>query len=155
MSRRRRAAQHQAGFTVIELLVVVTILALAGLATSGLLRTSSGTTDVKASAQLIASRLRTVRIAAIRDRVDRRATFDLARRILSANDGRPGLQFDRAIHFEVTAALAERGSPAHSGIRFFPNGSSTGATIKLSAGNSTHEVRVNWLTGRVVAKQLQ
>jgi general secretion pathway protein H len=36
-----------------------------------------------------------------------------------------------------------------AGVRFFPNGSSTGATIDLRTERQAYEVRINWLTGRV------
>ncbi len=50
---------------------------------------------------------------------------------------------------EVTAADSEKRSPSIAGIRFYPNGSSTGGTIDLKMEGRAYEIRVNWLTGRV------
>lgn len=147
-------ATKQAGFTLIELLLVMTMLGLVALATAPLLRTRSDTTDVKSSAQILAARLRAIRSVAIRRGTDHLARIYVNRRLLTADDGGPNLQFAAGIQLKITAALSERTGGKTAGIRFYPNGSSTGGTIRITSGASAHEVRVNWLTGRVLAQQI-
>jgi len=55
----------------------------------------------------------------------------------------------------VTAADSERLSPVTAGLRYFPNGSSTGATIEFQAERQGYEVRINWLTGRVSVRAIE
>ena len=50
----------------------------------------------------------------------------------------------------VSADVSERDVAASSfGIRFNPDGSATGGTIRFGAGRAIYEVSVSWLTGQV------
>jgi len=149
-NRRRK----EAGFTLFEMMIVVTILGLAMASVSVLYRQPSGASRAKSAALLTASRLRDLRAAAMTSGQERFAEIEPAARLLHFGDGRSALRLDPSIQIAVTAADSERRSPGSAGIRFFPNGSSTGATIKLSSDRQGYEVRVNWLTGRVSTSAL-
>lgn len=153
MSRRRceRAAEdgQDAGFTLFEILVVMVIMVMAMTAISTLYRSPSPGTVLKTDATSMASRLRDLRAAAIASGRERAVAIDVERRSLAFGDGRAPLQLDHSLALSVTAADSEQRSPGTAGIRFFPNGSSSGATIQLKSERQTYEVRVNWLTGRV------
>lgn len=152
----RRRATHEraseAGFTLFEMLVVMTIIAMTTL--TMLYRAPSGTSLAKSAALLTASRLRDLRAAAMTTGSERFAEIAPVARVMSFSDGRPDLRLDHSIEISVTAADSEKHSPETAGIRFFPNGSSTGATIKLKSDRQSYEVRVNWLTGRVSASAI-
>jgi general secretion pathway protein H len=124
------------------------ILAMAMVAVSALYRSPSGGVQVKAAALQTASRLRDLRAAAMTTASERLAMIDVNGRAIRFSDGRPILQLDRSIALRVTAADSVSGNAA-AGVRFFPNGSSSGATISLKSKGQAYEVRVNWLTGRV------
>ena len=49
----------------------------------------------------------------------------------------------------LTVATELGGGGARGGIRFFPDGSSTGGRVTLSHGSRQYFVDVDWLTGRV------
>lgn len=142
-------AAHQAGFTLFEVLAVMVVLVIMVAALSTVVRPRSGTLEVKTAAMLTASRLRDLRSSAIAAGKDRLATIDVGDGMVQFNDGRAPVALQRGIAVAVTGADSERRSPTTAGIRFFPNGSSTGATIKLSSERQVYEIRVNWLTGRV------
>lgn len=144
----------EAGFTLFEILIVMTIAVMALASVSVLYRKPSGASQVKAAALIAASRLRDLRAAAMTSGEERVAEIEPVARLLHFGDGRASLQLGPAIEIAVTAADGERRSPTRAGIRFFPNGSSTGATIKLKSNRQSYEVRVNWLTGRVSASAL-
>jgi len=146
---RRDPVPCDAGFTLFELLAVLIVLAAAMVAVATFTRSSSSGVKVKAAAQLTASRLRDLRAAALTTGSDRKAVIDVNARTIRFNDGRPSLHLNRNIAVAVTGALSEQSVGGLPGVRFFPNGSSTGATITLSAQRQTYEVRINWLTGRV------
>ena len=138
-----------AGFTLLELLVVFVVIALIIAGVSASLQRKSGAYSIKATAFVMASRFRDARVAAITRGIDSVATIDVARRRIRFYDRGPVLKIDPTISLKVTAADSERRSPSQAGVRFFPNGSSTGATIVLKREKQVYEVRINWLTGRV------
>lgn len=144
-----RTSVAEDGFTLVEVLAVMAVLGMMVVALAASYQGRSSALEVKAATMLTASRLRDLRSAAIASGKDRLATIDVDGRLLRFDDGRAPVSIDRGVGIAVTAADSERRSPLTAGIRFFPNGSSTGATIKLSSERQTYEIRVNWLTGRV------
>jgi general secretion pathway protein H len=146
---RSRGSDASAGFTLFELLVVMVVLALTYAAVSTLYRTPSASVQLKAAARLTASRLRDLRAAAMTTGSERVATIDVNGRVIRFGDGRAPLDIDKSIAIAVTGAESERRSATTAGVRFFPNGSSSGATIVLRSERQAYEVRINWLTGRV------
>jgi general secretion pathway protein H len=79
--------------------------------------------------------------------------IDLSNRIIrSDGDGAPlGVPASITIHSETS--VGEQRSQSVAGIRFLPNGSSSGGTLRLEAGHRAYEVRVNWFTGRVTVER--
>ncbi len=127
--------------------MVVITMTIAAIST--LYRSPSSGTQVKVSALLTASRLRDLRTSAMSTGSERAATIDVAQRVIRFSDGRAPLELSKTIDVAVTGADSERRSVSVAGVRFFPNGSSTGATIDLRSERQAYEVRINWLTGRV------
>jgi general secretion pathway protein H len=52
-------------------------------------------------------------------------------------------------HVELVVAAVEKVATNIGGVRFFPDGSSTGASIRISTPAVAGEIAVHWLTGRV------
>jgi general secretion pathway protein H len=144
-----RRPPGDAGFTLFELLIVMTVMALAFVAVSAFSKGPSAGAQVKSAARQMASRLRDLRAAAMTTGSERVATIDVNGRAVRFSDGRDPLEFSSTVAITVTGAESERSSGAVSGVRFFPNGSSSGATIQLKSERQAYEVRINWLTGRV------
>lgn len=142
------------GFTLFEMLVVMTIIAMAMGSMSLLYRKPSGAALAKAAALATASHLRDVRATAMSHGSERRVDIIPSKGLLSFDTGRADVRLDPSIQIAITSADSERRSADSAGIKFFPNGSSTGATITLRSDQHSYEVRVNWLTGRVSAGAL-
>ena len=154
-----RAARHdcrkgEAGFTLVEILAVMSIAALALSTVSFLYSSPSAGAKVKSAAQLTASGLRDLRAAAMSRGEERVAHIRPASRTILFGDGRAELRLDPSIDITVTSAESERATAQTAGVRFYPNGSSSGATITLRSDQQAYEIRVNWLTGRVSAVAL-
>lgn len=142
------SSDGQAGFTLIELLVVLTIigllLALAPIHWSVAL----GGAKVKAEARAMADALRDARGAAVLS--GRQITIMVdgaAGNYVVEPDGRSHV-LPQGIRLSMEGAggvaEADKGS-----VTFFPDGTSTGGAIRLSAVGTQRRVAVHWLTGRV------
>src|SRR5262249_54223986 len=141
---------RQQGFTLIELLAVLLVLALAvGLVGSRFGARHSGEV-LQATAYELASRLRAARTAAIRQASNRTVVIDMANRLITAGKDIAPLKIAETISILSQTSATEQSAPRIAGIRFLPNGASTGGTIRLETGRQAYEVRVNWLTGRVI-----
>jgi len=69
-------------------------------------------------------------------------------------DKQPGLSIrPAATNVEVTAADSEYISENTAGIRFFPDGSSSGGRVDFFLARQHHTIEIDWLTGFVKAVQ--
>jgi general secretion pathway protein H len=145
---------RQAGFTLVELLAVLVVLALvAGLAATRL-GSRHGGAVLEAAAHELASRCRAARAAAIRQAASRTVVIDMANREVTAGRDVPPFRIADTISITSETSAAGHQGQNVAGIRFFPNGASTGGKVRLETGRQAYEVRVNWLTGRVVVERV-
>jgi general secretion pathway protein H len=128
--------QGSDGFTLIEMLVVLAVLALiAGLVVArGPSR--SVALDLRAATATVVGELRRGRAAAIAGDAAVTVTLDPAARAIRVGDAPP-----RALPGDVALAAAA--------IRFTPDGAAAGGPIALAAGARRVTITVSWLTGRV------
>lgn len=140
------------GFTLLELLVVMAILAILMVLARPLLPRPGGGAELKAAAAEVAAGLRAARAASIRTNAETVVMIDVARRALRTGS-RWALDLPPDVDLSLRSAADEVIAPAAAGIRFFPDGSSTGGSLSLARGNSVQVVRVEWLTGRVVVDE--
>jgi general secretion pathway protein H len=138
-----------AGFTLLELLIVLTIIVLLiAIALPIFFRVLPSTT-AKAAAREITDRLRELRNQAVATRSPTEMTLHLATSRYGWNGGGGTEQLPVGTKLAFCCLPLSR-TTTDPLIRFFPDGSSSGADIKLSYRDSaTYEIRVDWLTGRV------
>ena len=156
MSQAGEAARQpqQSGFTLIELVAVMALVALVLGIVLPAVQIGNSASNLKAVATQVVWRLRDARSEAINRHRQIVVKFDMARRIVNANHRREPLRFASDISLTLTVAGSETLARRVSGIRFFPNGSSTGGTLLLRRNRQAYEIRVNWLTGRAHIQQL-
>ena len=139
-----RPNSRVAGFTLIEMLVVLAILAASLFLLSARGPARSAALDLRASAEEVAGSLRLARARSI----------EAGSPVLWVLDGAAhGYRLGAEPPHRLLAALAVSaqnvdGSPAR-GVRFAPDGSASGGRVVLALGTRRAVVGVNWLTGRV------
>jgi len=144
-----------AGFTLVELLVVLAIAGLVLAVTPPLVTSVMPGVELKAGARRTAGALRLARETAVAEGRDAAFILDVeSNRYRLDRDNRSG-SLPKAIDIELVAAANEMQSDRVGAIRFFPDGSSTGGRVILKRGDSGWQVGVNWLTGRVLIAEWQ
>jgi len=142
------------GFTLVELMVVLVIIALVmGLVVTSMSRSISGAEARSASRQLVAS-LRYTRARAIIDKSEQVFQVDTENRSYQA-PGRKQVTLPQGVDVKITTARSEITSEAVSGIRFFPDGGSTGGHIELMVNGREYRVNVAWLTGEASLERIE
>lgn len=145
---RRAPAGPAAGFTLIELIVVIAIL---GLMTT--LITINGTpvspaTHAREAARAIAGALRAARGEALISDRSVSFTLDVANhRYRWADQPTQSLPGDLSVTLLASREAGVAGSVGQ--IRFDPDGSSSGGRVSIAGGDRLWMVGVDWLSGRV------
>ena len=143
---------HTRGFTLVELLVSLAILALAlGLVLPRLSGTSI--TELKGAARVVAAGLRSARETSISSNRNVALRVDVEARTMvlvgTAREAAPK-RLAQDLEYKLFTARSELYGENGGQIRFFPDGSSTGGRVTISSGTNSIVVDVDWLTGRIV-----
>lgn len=141
-----RRSEAEAGFTLIEMTVVMAIIALvASLVIISL--PGTGRTRLKAVVMETEALLRQERLAAILTRSDRSVLLDGQNRTLVGDDGN-AVVVPRDVTIDVLGAAAASYGRSLV-VAFHPDGGSSGAVLRLAREGAGYEVRVNWYSGKV------
>lgn len=139
-------AHVAAGFTLIEMLVVLTIVALA-LAIVVPAVSKSMIVSVNDVARDVQISLRQARAKAVSGQQSTRFWVDTQKHnYLNHKDKIKSYPDDISMLLKVASSEVSGGQ---AGVRFFPDGSSTGGRITVSQADATVYVDIDWLTGRV------
>lgn len=137
------------GVTLLELLVVLSLMGLLAAMVMPMLGSGVSTTELKSTARQMAAALRFARSDALSTRRERFVLLDLERRVFRVDpDGRE-IALPREAEVKLFTAQNDLVSDKVGAIRFFPDGGSNGARVTIAAGERKYEVDVDWLTGRV------
>jgi general secretion pathway protein H len=137
------------GFTLLELLVVLALATLLLALAPPLITSALPGVELKAAARRVTSGLRLAREEAIRSGRDRAFLIDVEERLIEVEGGYRSTSLPQDLDVKLEAAEQEMISDQAGGVRFFPDGSSTGGRIVLSDGKRGYQIGVQWLTGRI------
>ncbi len=141
--RTSRAGNSADGFTLLEMLVVITIVVMLAAALPGL-RFGTDQSHEEVVREIL-STLRQARAEAIRNAETTAVVFDLQQRRF----GMPGRERELAASINLTLRTAReaRWATGEQSIVFFPDGSASGGSIRVERGQETSTINVRWLTG--------
>jgi len=142
------------GFTFFELLLVLAIIATTAVVVVPRLG-ASPRADLEAATRVLAAGFRQGRSQAVTTGEQVVVVLDLDRKQFSLQGG-VGVRaparvraLPRAVAYELFTARSEQRSKSQAGIRFYPDGTSTGGRITATAGQHQRLVDVDWLTGMI------
>jgi general secretion pathway protein H len=140
--------RSNAGFTLLELIVVLGIVAL-GYASVGVnFSAGNDAMELKAAARDLSSGLRYVRSQAMISHTQTTLNFNLSNNSYSLTGQNKIYEIPENIDVTINTAQDElHDGTAH--LRFFPDGSSIGGRITLEKNKLSQEININWLTGHV------
>jgi general secretion pathway protein H len=145
----RAHGQGSRGFTLLELLVVLVILGIVAALVPPMLARGSAQAQLKRTVATLASELRQARSDAILHDGPQGVVIDPVGRSFGPVAAPLRHRIADGITVDVTSADIAADRAGHPGIRFLPDGRSTGGTIRLAGQGRAYQVEVNWLTGRV------
>jgi general secretion pathway protein H len=137
------------GFTLLELLIVLTIAASAAMLALPDFSRLSALVQLRASARELASALRSTRADAIVQHRELALVIDLGAPSYRV-EGAPRVHaLGRETELKLVTAQSEVREKQVGAIRFFADGSSSGGRVALASTSARYIVDVDWLTGRV------
>jgi general secretion pathway protein H len=149
-----RAFRRSAGFTLVEMLVVIVIATLVlSLVGTSLSRSISGA-EMRTAARKMAASIRYTRTRAILDKQEHVFLVDIENRSYLAPRRQP-VELPEGMEVQLTTARTELTSESAGGIRFYPDGGSTGGHVELEANNRIYRINVAWLTGEASVERAE
>jgi len=136
------------GFSLLEILLVLVVLAVAASLILPALIQPTGT-QLRTAAGSFAAGLRQARNDAVSTHRDVRFTVHLDVKEFVVGTSTRRRRVPAQIELSVFTARSEVIEGRSASIRFFPDGTSTGGRVTLSAGERRYHVDVDWMTGQV------
>ncbi len=135
------------GFTLLELLIVITIVAVASTLV-GVNLVGRDSANLESIARTLMTDLRYVRSRAMVGNIDTAISFDIANNSYAS----PAASIERSLpeSLEIQLTVDRRDLDGQRGsIVFYPDGSSSGGEIRLSRNDRVVQVTTRWINGHV------
>jgi general secretion pathway protein H len=149
----RRLPGHSAGdasgFTLIELLVVLTIMAMLLVVVLPVFSSKPKSVQLAAAAADVVTALRLTRSQAILQNRTTRFLVDPAAGTFAASIAGHIGRVPPGVALTLFTGADQVVSPSIGALTFYPDGSSSGGSVAMTAGGLRYTVLVNWLSGNV------
>jgi len=150
----KRPAKHmtkacERGFTLLEMVCVIALVAMVAAVLLPLVPRNTSRARLQGYAIEAASLLKADRNVAVRRGTEVSTLVDATSRAIRSGATAQLIRIPDDVRFEALLPQSCRQRAALSTISFFADGMSCGGAIALTRLDSSYEIRVNWLTGRV------
>jgi general secretion pathway protein H len=136
-----------------EILLVVTLVAMLVGVTAPLLTNAVAGAQLKSAAREIAAALRHARNIAVSKQQEAAVSIDVQSRRYRVSSEQRDRALPGEVELKVFGAASESPDDTVGGVRFFPDGSSTGGRITVAMGERGYRIDVDWLLGKVTLSE--
>jgi len=137
------------GFTLLEIMIVITIIALSYTLLPKLFFSGVSGAELKSDARQVAGGLKLARDNAIYGRKPAFLLLDLGKREFRIDGEARIHKLHPDVELKLYTAQDDLVSDTLGKIRFFADGSSSGGRVTVGAGARKYLIDIDWLTGRV------
>jgi general secretion pathway protein H len=145
----RIKSRASAGFTLLELLVVLMLMAMVYALAVPMISAGMPGTELKGAARQLAAGLRQARSLAVTRKEESTLILDVEQRNFKVSGDQRRYALPAKVDISLFTAQSELLPDKIGAIRFYPDGSSTGGRITVKSGVRKYEINVDWLTGQV------
>lgn len=138
---------RDAGFTLLEMVAVLAILALAAAVAWPAAERSRSSNAMRRATIDLAAALKNARSAALAGNKETGLTLDLANYRFAADGMMAAHALPRNVRFSYAVPVIAQAADGAAMIRFRPDGSSSGGTIRLAVPRQSAKITVDWMTG--------
>lgn len=138
-----------AGFTLLELLVVLALMAMIYSLAAPMISAGLPGAELKGAARQLAAGLRKARSQAVTQKKEAVLTLDVEQHHFEVSGDNHSYALPAKLEISLYTAQSELLRDKVGSIRFFPDGSSTGGRISVAIGERKYHVNIDWLTGQV------
>lgn len=138
----------QRGFSLLELVVVMVMIALLFTVVALSVSRSVSGAEIRNAAREVVAGLRHTRGQAIIQRQQQVFNVDVEAKTWQAAGDEP-VQIPEGMDITINTARSELTGERAGGIRFYPDGASTGGSVVLTIDRREWHVTVGWLTGEI------
>jgi general secretion pathway protein H len=143
------ARSAEDGFTLLEVVCAIALIAMLAAVSLPLLPRNTSRARLHGYALEAASLLKADRNAAIRGGADVSTLVDAPSRAIRSGATGQAIRIPDDVRVDALLPQTCRRRAVLSTISFFADGTSCGGAVALTGLESSFEIRVNWLTGRV------
>ena len=158
VSTQRRATHVEgkaSGFTLLEMLLVVMLVALMFAMVPRMLGSGVSGAELKSNVRAIAAAMKMARDSAINTRREAFVTVNVESREFTTTVDAKTHKLNEQLTLKLFTAQADQIAPQVASFRFYPDGSSNGGRVSVGANEREFTIDVDWLTGRVTVADLQ
>ena len=148
------SGRNTAGFSLLEMILVVALIAIASLLAAAVLTGGLDGMRLRSDSKEIAAQLRYTRAQAIATGQPQRFVIDPRGRRWQAPNGKHG-EISPSLSVGFTGAREAQPRTGDGGILFFADGASTGGRVQLRTRQAVSRIDVAWLTGEVTLSRVQ
>ena len=138
--------RHQAGFTLLEVMITMAILSLAALVFTGYVGASGAGGSLARSSDMLKSALVEARKRAVAKGIEVRVELNLVSRTVHPA-GAAAFVLGGVQRIDVTVRRQDLIQNKAAALVFYPDGTASGGAIALHGAQSTRRNEVGWLNG--------